>query len=108
MPRSHVNAIARTPQTDPEAFPEYVHQSYPKMMNKDPDPDTGKIEPHTHPDGKPVIVQDEEEHKAFLASLQPKGRTKATEPADLVEKTETVEDEADGAKTKKKRSKKKE
>lgn len=90
MAKDFRSNIAKTPQTDPDKFPEYEYKPYPRMMNKDAD-DDGKIVPHAHPDGRPVIVHTAEEEEEFLASLNKKSK-----------KSDAGEAVADlGAKTKK-------
>ena len=59
------NSLPRTPQTDPNKFPDYEYRPYPRMMTRE---EGKKKVPYTDDAGNPVIVQSEAEEKAFLAA----------------------------------------
>ena len=73
--RSIMHALPQTKQNDPRKFPEYEFRGYPKMMTKIED---GKHVAYKKRNGKPVIVQNETEHKEFLKSI---GKGEPDEPA---------------------------
>lgn len=56
--------MPQTPQTDPDKFPDYFYQPYPRMMTHDVG---GKKVPYKDAGGNPVIVQNATEEAAFLA-----------------------------------------
>lgn len=74
------------PQQDPNRFPNYEYQPYPRMMTYEDE--NGDKKPHLR-GTQPVIVNSEEEEKAFLASLE-KGNKKVEIPAP---KAATIDDD---------------
>lgn len=58
------------PQYNPEVFKQFERHGrdhkYPRMMTHE---DQGKLVPYKHPNGKPVVVQNEHEEHAFLAKI---------------------------------------
>lgn len=57
--------MPQTPQTDPDKFPDYFYQPFPRMMTREVG---GKKVPYKDAGGNPVIVQNATEEAAFLAS----------------------------------------
>lgn len=57
--------MPQTPQTDPDKFPDYFYQPYPRMMTHAVG---AKQVPYKDAGGNPVIVQNATEEAAFLAS----------------------------------------
>jgi hypothetical protein len=56
--------MPQTPQTDPDKFPDYIYQPYPRMMTHEAG---GKKVPYKDAGGNPVIVQNATEEANFLA-----------------------------------------
>lgn len=73
MLRDIRDQMPRTPQTDPNKFPTYQYQPYPRML-KDED---GK--PYKHKNGQYVIVDSAVEEAAFFGSKEQPTQAKAVE-----------------------------
>lgn len=73
--------MPQTPQTNPDNFPEYSYQPYPRMMTRDVG---DKKVPYKDAGGQPVIVQNATEEAQFLARYNRGDEIKAEPKAETI------------------------